>query len=110
MSYKIDRLEEDMKRVISEIISQELKDPGIKGLISITKIKITPDLKFAKIYTSVYGAEAKDVLIAINKSAAYIRKQVSQRVKIRNTPELNFVADDSMEYGAHMNEIIKNLK
>ena len=107
---KHERLEEDVKRALTTIIAEELKNPDVTGLISITEVKVTPDQKYAKIYVSIYNVKNKEkVLAGIQKSSKFIRGSLSRHVKMRNTPELTFVLDDSLEYGAYMNEVFRNL-
>ena len=106
---RTDRIAEEIRKVISEMIQNELKDPRVKGLISVTKINLTKDLKFCKIYISVLGADKEEVLAGIESGAGYMRKELGQRVQIRILPELQFVIDNSMEYGAHIDQVIKGL-
>jgi ribosome-binding factor A len=106
---RTDRIAEEIRKVISEMIQNELKDPRVKGLISVTKINLTKDLKFCKIYISVLGADKEEVLAGIKSGAGYMRKELGQRVQIRILPELQFVIDNSMEYGAHIDQVIKGL-
>ena len=106
---RTDRIAEEIRKVISEMIQNELKDPRVKGLISVTKINLTKDLKFCKIYISVLGADKEEVLAGIQSGAGYMRKELGQRVQIRILPELQFVIDNSMEYGAHIDQVIKGL-
>lgn len=107
---KHERLEEDVKRALTTIIAEELKNPTVTGLISVTEVKVTPDQKYAKIYVSVYNVKNKEnVLAGLQKSSKFIRGSLSRHVKMRNTPELTFVLDDSLEYGAYMNEVFRNL-
>ncbi len=109
--HKQQRLEEDMRLLVSTIISQELKHPDLEGMLTVTRIEITPDQKYAKLHISVFGAKDKEkVLAALKKSTGYIKRQISLRLKIRNTPALTFVIDDSIEYGAYMNEVFKKMK
>ena len=89
------RIAEEIKKVVSEMIQNELKDPRVKGLISITKITLTKDLKFCKIYVSVMGADKEEVLAGIKSGAGYMRKELGNRIQIRMLPELQFVIDDS---------------
>lgn len=108
--HRLERLEEDMQLLISRVVQQELKHPDINGIISITNVSITPDQKYAKVHTSIYGVEDKEkVLNALRKSSGFVRKQVALRMKMRNTPEITFVLDDSIEYGAYINQVINNL-
>lgn len=107
---KHERLEEDVKRALTTIIAEELKNPDVTGLISVTEVKVTPDQKYAKIYVSIYNVKNKEnVLAGLQKSSKFIRGSLSRHVKMRNTPELTFVLDDSLEYGAYMNEVFRNL-
>lgn len=106
---RTDRISEEIKKVVSEMIQNELKDPRVKGLISITKAMLTKDLKFCKIYISVLGADKEEVLAGIKSSAGYMRKQLGSRIQIRILPELQFVLDDSIEYGAHIDKVIKDI-
>ena len=106
---RTDRIAEEIKKVISEMIQNELKDPRVKGFISITKVMLTKDLKFCKIYVSVMGADKEEVLQGIKSGAGYMRKELGNRVQIRILPELQFVIDDSIEYGAHIDKVIKDI-
>ena len=106
---RTDRIAEEIKKVISEMIQNELKDPRVKGLISITKVMLTKDLKFSKIYVSVTDADKEEVLQGIKSGAGYMRKELGNRVQIRILPELQFVIDDSIEYGAHIDKVIRDI-
>ena len=91
------------------IISFELKNPDVTGLISVTKVKVTTDLKFAKIYVSILNANNQKVLAGLKKSSGFIRSQLAKKINLRNTPELIFELDDSMEYGAKIDSILKEI-
>ena len=108
---RLNRIDEELRKEISQIISFELKNPDATGLISVTKAKITPDLKYAKIYVSILNSknEAK-TMEALEKSSGFIRSLVAKRVNLRITPELIFEKDDSMEYGAKIDNILKEIK
>ena len=107
---KHERLEQDTKRAITVIIAEELKNPDVNGLISVTDVKITPDQRYAKVFVSIYNVKNKEnVLEGLKKSTKFIRGCISRHVKMRNTPELTFVIDNSLEYGSHMNEVFKNM-
>ena len=90
-----ERLEQDVKIALSDIIMNEVKEPSVTGLISVTDVKITPDQKYAKVYVSIYGKGNKN--------------KVGRRVRMRNMPELVFELDNSMEYGEHMDRVIKEV-
>ncbi len=107
---RIDRISEEVKKELSTII-RELKDPRITTVVSVVNVQVTKDLKFAKAYISVFGDEKsqKGVLDALKSAAGFIRREVGHRVKLRAVPEFTFVLDNSIEYGAHINEVLKNL-
>ena len=108
--HKIDRLEEDIKYYLSRIISEKVKNPNITGIISVTDVKVTKDVKYAKVYLSIFNVKNKKaVLEEIKKSKGFIRKELSLSLKARNIPELVFEEDDSMEYGSYMDEKIRSL-
>ncbi|WP_326909146.1 30S ribosome-binding factor RbfA [Sedimentibacter sp. MB31-C6] len=102
------RLPAELKRVISEVIRNNVKDPRISELMSVTDVRVTEDLKFAKVYISVYG-DSEPTLEALKSARGYIRREVGRKIKIRNTPELIFVKDDSIEKGIYMNNLINKV-
>ena len=107
---RLNRINEELKKEISHIISFELKNPDATGLISVTKVKITPDLKYAKVYVSMLNSKSKEkTLEALKKSAGYIRSGIAKKINLRITPELVFEEDDSMEYGMKIDSILKDL-
>ncbi len=107
---RLGRIEEEYRKELSQIIGYELKNPSITGLISVTKVKVTNDLKYAKIYVSVLNTKnKKETLAGLKKSAGFIRSELAKRVNLRNTPELIFEWDDSLEYGAKIDTILKNI-
>ena len=106
----LNRINEELKKEISQIISFELKNPDATGLISITKVKITPDLRYAKVYVSLLNSKNEDKTIeALKNSAGFIRSLIAKRINLRITPELVFEKDDSMEYGMKIDSILKDL-
>lgn len=108
---KIERLEQDVRLALSRIISEEVKNTEVTGLISVTSVKITPDEKYAKAYVSIFNADNKsNAIAALNRCSKFIRGSLSRKVKMRNTPEITFVLDDSLEYGYHMDKIIKEVR
>ena len=107
---RMDRISEEVKKELSLII-RELKDPRITTVVSVVNVKVTKDLKFAKAYISVFGNEKaqKGVIDALESASGFIRREIGRRVKLRATPEFSFVLDNSIEYCAHINEVLKNL-
>ncbi len=107
---RLGRIDEEYKKELSQIIGYELKNPNVTGMISVTKVKVTNDLKFAKVYVSILNSKnIKDTLAGLKKSSGYIRSELAKRVNLRNTPELIFELDDSIEYGAKIDSILKEI-
>ncbi len=107
---RTDRISEEVKRELSAVI-RELKDPRFPIMTSVVSVRVTKDLKFAKAYISVMGDETvkSGALAALKSASGFIRREIGHRLNLRNTPEFTFTIDDSIEYGAHINEILKEL-
>lgn len=102
-----ERLEQDVKIALSQIISYEVKNPSVTGMISVTDVKITPDQKYAKVFISIFGKKNKsEVIDGLKASSGFIKSSLGKKVKMRNIPSLQFEIDDSMEYGARMDKLI----
>ena len=96
------RLSGEVRRVISEVIRNEVKDPGIPELLSVTDVHVTEDLKFAKVYISTIG-NIDEALRALERAKGFIRKEVGSRIKMRITPEL------TIEKGIYMSRLINKV-
>lgn len=108
---RLNRIDEEYRKELSTIIDRELKNPNITGMISVTKVKVTNDLKYAKVYVSILNSKSvENTMEGLKKSSGFIRTELAKRVNLRNTPELIFEIDDSIEYGARIDSIIKDLK
>ena len=107
---RFNRVDEELKKQVSSIIMNDIKDPHLTGLISVTKAKVTPDLKYAKVYVSILNAKnTKQDLAILKKSAGLTRSLIAKRMNLRITPEIIFELDDSMEYGARIDSILKEI-
>lgn len=107
---RLGRIDEEYRKELSQIIGYELKNPNVTGLVSVTKVKVTNDLKYAKVYVSILNSKnIKDTLAALKKSSGFIRSELARRVNLRNTPEIIFELDDSLEYGAKIDTILKEI-
>ncbi|MBQ7667871.1 MAG: 30S ribosome-binding factor RbfA [Clostridia bacterium] len=106
---RTDRIAEEIKKELSSMLQNGIKDPRVTGLISITKVTVTKDLKYCKVFVSIFSEDKASVLSGIKSGAGFMRKELSTRIKIRTIPELQFVLDDSMEYGAHIDEVLRKL-
>lgn len=111
-SVKNIRINSEVQREMSSIIRKDLKDPRIHPMTSVMAVEVTPDLKFAKIFVSVLGndEEKEKTMEGLKKSASFARHQLAKRMNLRNTPELTFVLDTSIEYGVTMSKKIDELK
>ncbi len=110
MSIKLDRLSHIFVEEISKILMNEVNDEQLK-FVTITYVKITSDLSFAKVYFTVLDENRKeDVAKALNKASGFIRSKLCEQVDIRKMPELNFVYDESIDYGDKIENIIDKLK
>lgn len=107
-SIKNTRINVEVQKVLSTLISREIKDPRINPMTSVIATEVAPDLKTAKVYISVLGdEESKEATLRGLKSAAsFMRGQLAKILNLRNTPELTFIIDNSIEYGAHMSKLI----
>lgn len=110
-SIKNTRINGEVMRELSNIIRNEIKDPRIHMMTSVTAVEVAPDLKTCKAYISVLGtAEEKAATIAGLKSAeGYIRRTLAQNLNLRNTPQIFFVLDESIEYGVNMSKLIADV-
>lgn len=107
---RFERVGEELKKEISHIISYELKNPNVTGLISVTKVHVTPDLKYAKVYVSILNSKnVNETLEGLKKSAGFIRSGIAKTINLRITPELVFELDDSIEYGSKIDSILKEI-
>ena len=105
---RTDRISEEIRRVMSDIIMNDVKDPRLPAFVSVTGVRVVKDLKHAKVFISVLGTpeEKAEAIRALVHAAGYIRREIGQRVRIRYTPELHFELDDSIEHGIHINRLI----
>lgn len=110
-SYKMDRISEDVKREITDIM-RSLKDPRITGLLSVVKADLTKDLALCRVYiSSLDGYEkAKEAVKGLNSASGYVRRELGLRMNLRRSPEIKFIADDSIEHSAEINELLHKLK
>lgn len=114
-SNRMARVNEELKREISNIINYEVKNSNVTGIISVTKVKTSPDLKYAKVSVSVINSKnIKNTLTGLKAASGFIRSRIAEKINLRITPELVFELDESMVYGERidsiLNEIMKDLK
>ena len=111
-SIKNTRINGEVRRELSAIIQNEIKDPRIHPMTSVVEVEVAPDLKSAKAYISVLGDEQaqRDTLEGLRSAEGYIRRALARTVNLRNTPEIRFIMDQSIEYGVHMSKLIDDVK
>lgn len=107
-SIKNTRVNMEVQRELSEIIRLGIKDPRIHPMTSVVAVEVTPDLKYCKAYISVLGDEeaAKATIQGLKSAEGYVRRELARRINLRNTPELKFILDQSIEYGVTMSRLI----
>ena len=98
----------EVQRELSEIIRLEIKDPRIHPMTTVVAVSVTPVLKFCKAYISILGDEeaGKATIEGLKSAEGYIRRELARRVNLRNTPEIKFILDQSIEYGVNMSKLI----
>ena len=110
MQNRMERVNEEFKRELGKIIDQDIKNPNITGLISVTKVKTSSDLKSARVYISILGSKSrKNTLEGLKSASGYIRSELAKRVNLRYTPELIFELDETLEYGQRIDSILKEI-
>ena len=109
-SNRIGRINEEIQRELSALIPN-VKDPRVTGMISVTAVDTTPDLRYAKIYISVLDKEdCAQVLKGLKSASGFLRRELGHRLDLRYTPELQFLADDSIAHGAHILDMLHHVK
>lgn len=108
---RINRISEEIRKVVSELITREIKDPRVCPMTSITKVQVTNDLSYANIYVSVLGdKEVKEETLEGLKSAkGFIRKEISNRIDLRHVPEPIFHLDESIEHSLYISKLIEKV-
>lgn len=107
-SIKNTRINGEVQRELSNIIHNEIKDPRIHPMTSVVTVEVAPDLKTCKAYISVLGDEKaqQDTIAGLKSAEGYIRRELAHTVNLRNTPEIRFILDQSIEYGVRMSRLI----
>lgn len=108
---RINRISEEVRRVISKIIQNDIKDPRISPITSVSHVEVTRDLSFAKIFISILGdeEEKQSTIEGLESAKGYIKKELGREVKLRAMPELIFILDDSIERSMEMTKLINEV-
>jgi|SRR5699024_1522006 len=107
---RANRVAEQMKKEVGEIVTQEIKDPRV-GFVTVTDVELTNDLQQATVYISVLGKEEEkeETLAGLAKAKGFVRSEVGKRIRLRKTPEIEFKFDEAHEYGNRIDEILRDL-
>lgn len=110
-SRRLIRMGEEIKKLVSSLIMNEIKDPRVSSMTSVIQVEVTKDLRFAKIYISVMGSdkEKADTLAGLNSSKGFIRREIGQKIKLRCTPEPIFELDRSIDHGIRISEMLRDI-
>ena len=107
-SNRLGRINEEVQRELAALIPN-VKDPRVTGMISVTAVETTPDLKYAKVFISVLDkSDCTQVLKGLKSASGYLRRELGRSLNLRYTPELSFVRDDSIDKGAHILDMLRN--
>ncbi|MGQ0562979.1 MAG: 30S ribosome-binding factor RbfA [Gemmatimonadota bacterium] len=111
MSRRIERLNEQLKREVSEILRSEVRDPRV-GIVMVTAARVAPDLSVARVYVRPMGDEQEQeaALAGLEAAAPYVRRELGKRLKIRTVPELRFEADRALDYALHIEKLLGDIK
>ena len=111
-NYKYERRNEDVKRALSVLIRDEIKDPRVSPMTDVTGVDVTPDLQYCKVYVSALGGEEAlaRTIEGLKAASGFLRRELAQTVNLRHTPELQFIPDHSIEYGARMDALIRKVQ
>ncbi len=110
--HRQERVAGEIRQEIGAMLAGELKDPRLATFATVTEVRMTPDLKQAKVYVSVMGTEAEQAaaIKGLTAAAGFIRRELSERLQLRRAPELLFLLDRSEEYGQHIDELLRRTK
>ena len=110
-SNRIGRINEEIQRELSALLRQ-VKDPRVQGgMVTVTHVDTTSDLRYARIYVSALNKDQeKDMLKGLKSAAGFLRRELGRALQLRYTPELQFIADDSIQHGAHILEVLRQVE
>lgn len=109
-SVRIERINSEIQKAVSHIIDNEIRDPQIDAMISVSSVETTPDLSHSRVFiTSIGTTNSDEVLNRIKGAAGFIRGRLSKMIKLRITPRLEFMKDESVEYASNIESILKNI-
>ncbi|PKM79885.1 MAG: ribosome-binding factor A [Firmicutes bacterium HGW-Firmicutes-14] len=110
-SHRANRVAEEIKKEITQMLRDEMKDPRL-GFITVTGVEVTPDIRYAKVFVSIFGNDENKAqsLQALESAKGFVRSELGKRMRLRYTPEISFKFDSSIEYGARIMKLLKEVK
>ncbi len=111
MSYRVNRIAEELKREVTDILQTELKDPRVSKLTSVTAVELSRDLRHAKIYVSVLGSEEEQerTLAGLRSAVGFVRSELGKRLELRHVPEIAFHLDSSIAHGVKISQLLRSV-
>ncbi len=109
---RLDRVNSLLLEVLSDVIAKEVKDPHLPGLITVTQVKTSPDLQYAKVYVSVIGdaQHKREAIKVLKRASGFIATRAAKEVQLRYFPSLSFFIDDTLDHQIHIEEILKQIR
>lgn len=106
---RLERVNAEIARELAIIINNDLRDPQITAMITVSSVSVSPDLSTARVYLSVFGGDSQDTLNRVKGAGSFIRGKLSQKIRLRITPRLEFMLDNSQEYGQKIDELLNHI-
>lgn len=112
MTRRTERINGLLREEISDLLRREIKDPRLSELVTVTDVEVSPDLRHARVFVSVLGSSAEwdETFRALTSASHFLRKELGKRLTIKRTPELDFRRDDSLERGAHLADLLRQVR
>ena len=109
-SNRLEKVNEELKRELSNIINYEVKNSNVTGMVSVTEVKVSPDLRYAKVSVSILNSKnIKQTLAGLKAASGYMRSRLAEKVNLRVTPELVYELDESLKYGENIDKILEDI-
>jgi ribosome-binding factor A len=110
--HRHERVAEEIRHEVSILLSGELKDPRIAGLVTVTEVRVSPDLRQARVFVSVTGTDAEQLstLKGLQAASGFVRRELTERLGLRRSPEVHWTLDKSEEYGEHIEDLLRQVK
>jgi ribosome-binding factor A len=110
--FHLERVKEDLLREITWVIANQVRDPRVSSMVTVTELRLAPDMRNATIFVSIMGEDAdkKESIIGLNKAAPFIQKMAAARVRMKHFPKFYFKLDKTIDYSVHINDLFKEIK